>query len=154
MNDHDRFAPPEAEVRDIDVVRKAGSPFLGFLLGLVTYFGGTLVLGLVATLGYDAWQGTTTAIVARDPQDSSLDAFELVLEAIGLTVAMLAGYGCEQLARRRHLRLGSALGMTSAALMILAGGAEFDRPIYLCALSLLTVGATVFGTRLAIKTAA
>lgn len=159
MNDEDsrRYAPPGSEVRDAHRPPPRGATVLGFVAGLVTDIGGSLVAGFVLAIVYAILltsSGMSAAEVEASFHDMPLDSgFRIVSEAVGGGFSILGGYVFERIARRGDMRLGWALGLTALVIGAVLGNSA-ENPLHSTVLSLLSLAATLFGVRCAIRSRA
>ena len=123
------FEPPESHT-DRSPREPAGprSPFSAVMLGLLVDVGGSLAVGIVASVAYarqlhdegmpdDQIREAMQAI----PHDSALYMGALL---VGIALSVLGGYVCARVARTREYRAGLMLAATSALFSLVLGGSS------------------------------
>ena len=137
------YAPPETKLADAPA--GPGSAIKAVVIGLAVDLGATFVLGFLIGV---AGLASGIAPEALEAQSASTDSWLFWAgAAAGLACSVLGGYVCARIARRDEMRPAAAL----AALAVLAGyfmSADLLELGTFLALSLLTVGAVLYGARL------
>ena len=149
-----QYAPPTANVSDNQLAQ--GSAIKGLLAGLAVDLIGTILGGIAIGIGYALLAGVNgksgnslhAASVQAAAFGSPLNVLSLI---VGSIFSFLGGYVCERLARRQSLRVGWLLGGIEVVLGLLLSGHD-DSMLRLTALSMLTLGCVLLGTRLAWRT--
>ena len=149
-----RYAPPTANVSDSQLA--PGSAIKAVLAGLAVDLIGTMLGGIAIGIGYAFLAGATgqsvKALHAASAQAATIGSPVNVLSLIvGSIFSVLGGYVCERLARRRSLRVGWVLGGIEVVLGLLLTGHD-DPILQMAALSMLTLGCVLLGTRLGWRT--
>lgn len=151
----ERFKPPSARVEDPD--RGKGSTVKGVVAGLVVDLLGTMLFGVVATIGWGIALGVAghsqqkiEAALTRADSDPLMSATFLV---VGVLCSVLGGYVCERIARRGDYQAGAILAALSAVLGLAMGASSAPAPM-LALMIFLTVGSVLLGARLAFPEAA
>ena len=149
-----RYAPPTANVGDSQLA--PGSAIKGVLAGLAVDVIGTLLGGAAIGIGYVLLAGlngqSIDSVHAASAQATTLGTPVNVLSLIvGSVFSVLGGYVCERLARRQSLRVGWVLGGIEVVLGLLLSGRDHST-LQMTALSMLTLGCVLLGTRLGWRT--
>jgi fructose-specific phosphotransferase system IIC component len=144
--DNNLYQPPRSELDPRSTrPRRPGS----LVKALLTGTGIEIIGTLVAALGI----GVVYALLLRSAGDSADDAAKafdplspmgLIGGALGLAVSVFAGYACAAIANRDDYKPSYAMASISVGLGLLMDSGE-SSPLTLLVLSVLTVGAVLFG---------
>ena len=136
------YAPPEARLAEAPAA--PGSAFKAVALGVAADLGGTLGVGILIGV---LMLAAGVAPEALDAMATNPDSWLFwVAGAAGLGCSVLGGYVCARAARRDETRLGAIVAAVSA---VAGFGMGEDLQLgTLLAMTLLSIGAVLYGARL------
>ncbi len=144
---HNPYTSPTAAVA-LHSTEK-GSAVKAVLVGAAVDIGGSLLFGVIFTIAYGLYLGSTGASaehIAAAVGDTPLDSwFFLVGTAVGCAFSILGAYLCARIARHAEYLLGGIMAIIS----VLFGyfiSAEHYAPAVSAALASATVAAILCGT--------
>lgn len=144
------YSAPKSSLHDAPT--EPGNPVKAVLLGLLADFGGTLLLGVLFSVGYGAMlapQGLSVEAITAEIEAASTSGWGRVFfMVLGTGFSVLGGYVCSRVARRSDYRLGFVMvGLSLVVVYAMGGGAQaslFED----IALSVVSALATLAGIRL------